>query len=229
MMKTQTPQGGRIINNGSISAHAPRPISIAYTATKHAITGLTKTAALDGRKYDIAVGQIDIGNAATEMTDAHGRRCAAGRRHDQARAAHGRWTASVADAVVTWPACRSTANVLYRDRDGDQDAVRRARLNPCSTSSPWARRWRMFVADEPGPLEERAALLQAHRRRRDQCRDRPGAAGLEGRLAKPARRRFDGALICSAAIGGEGVDCSRVMCDADERTGFLFKGRVDDG
>ena len=66
-MKAQSPQGGRIINNGSISAYAPRPNSIAYTATKHAVTGLTKTAALDGRKYTIAVGQIDIGNAATEM------------------------------------------------------------------------------------------------------------------------------------------------------------------
>ena len=67
VMKAQTPRGGRIINNGSISAHTPRPNSIAYTATKHAVMGLTKTAALDGRKYDIAVGQIDIGNAATEM------------------------------------------------------------------------------------------------------------------------------------------------------------------
>jgi NAD(P)-dependent dehydrogenase (short-subunit alcohol dehydrogenase family) len=67
MMKTQTPQGGRIINNGSISAHAPRPNSIAYTSTKHAITGLTKSVSLDGRKYDICCGQIDIGNAATEM------------------------------------------------------------------------------------------------------------------------------------------------------------------
>jgi NAD(P)-dependent dehydrogenase (short-subunit alcohol dehydrogenase family) len=67
LMKTQTPKGGRIINNGSISAHAPRPGSIAYTATKHAVTGLTKTAALDGRKFDIAVGQIDIGNAMTEL------------------------------------------------------------------------------------------------------------------------------------------------------------------
>ena len=66
-MKAQQPMGGRIINNGSISAHAPRPNSVAYTATKHAITGLTKTAALDGRKYDIAVGQVDIGNALTEM------------------------------------------------------------------------------------------------------------------------------------------------------------------
>lgn len=69
VMKAQTPRGGRIINNGSISATTPRPNSIAYTATKHAVTGLTKTASLDGRKYNIAVGQIDIGNAATSMTD----------------------------------------------------------------------------------------------------------------------------------------------------------------
>jgi len=67
VMKAQHPRGGRIINNGSISAHAPRPFSIAYTATKHAVAGLTKTASLDGRTHDIAVGQIDIGNAATEM------------------------------------------------------------------------------------------------------------------------------------------------------------------
>ena len=66
-MKSQTPRGGRIINNGSISATAPRPNSIAYTSTKHGVQGLTKSASLDGRKYDIAVGQIDIGNAATEM------------------------------------------------------------------------------------------------------------------------------------------------------------------
>jgi len=69
MMKAQKPCGGRIINNGSISAHAPRPNSAPYTATKHAITGLTKSTSLDGRKYDIACGQIDIGNAATEMTE----------------------------------------------------------------------------------------------------------------------------------------------------------------
>jgi len=68
LMKAQSPQGGRIINNGSISAHAPRPNSIAYTSTKHAVTGITKTAALDGRKYGIAVGQIDIGNVASDMT-----------------------------------------------------------------------------------------------------------------------------------------------------------------
>ena len=68
-MKAQDPRGGRIINNGSISAHAPRPGSAAYTATKHAITGLTKSLSLDGRPYGIACGQIDIGNAATDMTD----------------------------------------------------------------------------------------------------------------------------------------------------------------
>jgi NAD(P)-dependent dehydrogenase (short-subunit alcohol dehydrogenase family) len=69
IMKSQEPRGGRIINNGSISAHAPRPNSVPYTATKHAVTGLTKCVSLDCRKYDIACGQIDIGNAATEMTE----------------------------------------------------------------------------------------------------------------------------------------------------------------
>ena len=68
IMKTQSPRGGRIINNGSISAHVPRPNSAPYTATKHAITGLTRSTSLDGRAYDIACGQIDVGNAATEMT-----------------------------------------------------------------------------------------------------------------------------------------------------------------
>jgi NAD(P)-dependent dehydrogenase (short-subunit alcohol dehydrogenase family) len=68
LMKEQRPQGGRIVNNGSISAHAPRPNSAPYTATKHAITGLTKSTALDGRRYSIACGQIDIGNAATDLT-----------------------------------------------------------------------------------------------------------------------------------------------------------------
>ncbi|WP_329245769.1 SDR family oxidoreductase [Actinoallomurus sp. NBC_01490] len=81
LMKEQRPRGGRIINNGSISAHSPRPGSVAYTATKHAITGLTKSLSLDGRAYDIACGQIDIGNAATEMTAgiAEGARQADGR------------------------------------------------------------------------------------------------------------------------------------------------------
>jgi NADP-dependent 3-hydroxy acid dehydrogenase YdfG len=69
IMKSQEPRGGRIINNGSISAHSPRPNSAPYTASKHGVTGLTKVASLDGRKYDIACGQIDIGNASTELTD----------------------------------------------------------------------------------------------------------------------------------------------------------------
>ncbi|MEU0929551.1 SDR family oxidoreductase [Streptomyces malaysiensis] len=69
LMRDQDPRGGRIINNGSVSAHAPRPDSVAYTATKHAVTGLTKSLSLDGRRYDIACGQIDVGNAATEMTE----------------------------------------------------------------------------------------------------------------------------------------------------------------
>jgi len=69
IMKAQEPRGGRIINNGSISAHAPRPFTVAYTSTKHAVTGLTKSISLDCRQYDIACGQIDIGNAATEMTE----------------------------------------------------------------------------------------------------------------------------------------------------------------
>jgi NADP-dependent 3-hydroxy acid dehydrogenase YdfG len=68
-MKAQEPRGGRIINNGSISAHVPRPYSAPYTATKHAMTGLTRSISLDGREFDIACGQIDIGNAATEMTE----------------------------------------------------------------------------------------------------------------------------------------------------------------
>ena len=69
LLRAQAPQGGRIINNGSISAHAPRPLSVAYTTTKHAITGLTKSLSLDGRAFDIACGQIDIGNARTELLD----------------------------------------------------------------------------------------------------------------------------------------------------------------
>lgn len=73
IMKAQQPRGGRIINNGSISAHAPRPNSVAYTSTKHAMTGLTKSTSLDGRKYDIACGQIDIGNASTDMTERMGK------------------------------------------------------------------------------------------------------------------------------------------------------------
>ena len=75
MMRDQSPQGGRIINNGSISAHNPRPGSVAYTSTKHAVTGLTKSIALDGRQFDICASQVDVGNAATPMTARSTRMC----------------------------------------------------------------------------------------------------------------------------------------------------------
>ncbi len=126
LMKDQTPRGGRIINNGSISAHAPRPNSAPYTATKHAVTGLTKSTSLDGRKYDIACGQIDIGNAATEMAAqmANGVPQANGEiaieplmdvgHVGQRGRAHGR------------PAARRQRPV--HDDHGDEDALRRARL-----------------------------------------------------------------------------------------------------
>jgi NAD(P)-dependent dehydrogenase (short-subunit alcohol dehydrogenase family) len=110
-MRTQSPQGGRIINNGSISAHAPRPGSVAYTSTKHAITGLSKTLALDGRPFDIACGQIDIGNAVTEMTAA----MASGvRQADGSLQAEDRMDVShVAEAVFHMASLPLGANVLF--------------------------------------------------------------------------------------------------------------------
>ncbi|HEU5485935.1 MAG TPA: SDR family oxidoreductase [Microlunatus sp.] len=110
VMRRQEPQGGRIINNGSISAHVPRPLSVAYTATKHAITGLTKSTALDGRRYGIACGQIDIGNAATDMT----KDMAAGiLQADFSTAAEPRMdVADVARAVVYMASLPPEANVL---------------------------------------------------------------------------------------------------------------------
>jgi len=110
-MRTQSPQGGRIINNGSISAHAPRPGSVAYTSTKHAITGLTKTLALDGRPFEIACGQIDIGNAVTEMTAA----MASGvRQADGSLQAEDRMDVGhVADAVFHMASLPLGANVLF--------------------------------------------------------------------------------------------------------------------
>ena len=111
IMKAQSPRGGRIVNNGSISADAPRPNSAPYTATKHAVTGLTKSAALDGRGFDIAVGQIDIGNAATDMTQ----RMRAG-----IRQANGQIAVEpmmdvdhVADAVLYMAGLPLDANVLF--------------------------------------------------------------------------------------------------------------------
>jgi NAD(P)-dependent dehydrogenase (short-subunit alcohol dehydrogenase family) len=111
MMKAQDPPGGRIINNGSISAHVPRPASVAYTATKHAITGLTKSISLDGRAFGIACGQIDIGNAATEMTEAISR---GARQADGSVAAEPTFDARhVADAVVWMAALPLDANVQF--------------------------------------------------------------------------------------------------------------------
>ena len=111
IMKDQSPRGGRIINNGSISAHAPRPNSSPYTATKHAVTGLTKSTALDGRKYDLACGQIDIGNAETEM---------AARMADGVPQANGKIEVeplmdvnNVARAVVHMASLSLDANVLF--------------------------------------------------------------------------------------------------------------------
>ncbi len=111
LMKSQTPQGGRIINNGSISAHAPRPFTAPYTATKHAISGLTRSTALDGRRHNIACGQIDIGNAATEMTE----RMAAGViQADGSIKVEARMDVRhVADAVVHMASLPLDANVLF--------------------------------------------------------------------------------------------------------------------
>ena len=127
LMKSQSPRGGRIINNGSISAHAPRPFSSPYTATKHAITGLTKSTSLDGRAYDIACGQIDIGNAATEMTERMTEGRAAGRRLDRGRADDGRAARRRRGRPHGQPAARRQRAV--HDGHGDQDAVRRPRLS----------------------------------------------------------------------------------------------------
>lgn len=111
LMKSQQPRGGRIINNGSISSHAPRPNSAPYTATKHAITGLTKSISLDGRKHDIACGQIDIGNAATEMTE---RMSAGVAQADGTLAPEPRMDVKlVADAVLYMANLPLDANVLF--------------------------------------------------------------------------------------------------------------------
>jgi NAD(P)-dependent dehydrogenase (short-subunit alcohol dehydrogenase family) len=109
-MRAQDPQGGRIINNGSISAHAPRPGSLGYTVTKHAISGLTKVLALDGRPFDIACGQIDIGNAETELARSIG--LGARQADGSVRPEPMMDVAQVADAVVTMASMPPGANVL---------------------------------------------------------------------------------------------------------------------
>ncbi len=138
MMKAQDPQGGRIINNGSVSAHVPRRNSTPYVATKHALTGLTRSLSLDGRDYNIACGQIDIGNAATSRNEdtARGRLQATG--HGRSRAAHG--------CRARRPRRRLHGDIAARrqrpvhDRDGDKDAVYRPRLTANRRASSQPRR-----------------------------------------------------------------------------------------
>ena len=126
IMKSQTPMGGRIINNGSISAHAPRPNSAPYTATKHAVTGLTKATALDGRKYDIACCQLDIGNAATERTASRGgQRATQRRRSSRSREMTARQSGE-ASPLHGQPAALGERAV--HDHHGDQDALHREGL-----------------------------------------------------------------------------------------------------
>ncbi|WP_127996318.1 SDR family oxidoreductase [Piscinibacter defluvii] len=111
MMKAQSPQGGRIVNNGSISAYAPRPLSAPYTSTKHAITGLTRSTALDGRPYRIACGQLDIGNAATEMTERMTRGVL--QAHGETKVEPRMDVKHVADALVHMASLPLEANVLF--------------------------------------------------------------------------------------------------------------------
>ena len=111
VMKEQSPRGGRIINNGSISAHTPRPFAVGYTATKHAITGLTKAIALEGRAHDVACGQIDVGNASTDMTAAMERGV---QQADGSIAAEATMdVGNVADAVLSMAGLPLDANVLF--------------------------------------------------------------------------------------------------------------------
>ena len=138
-MKAQKPRGGRIINNGSISAHAPRPHSAPYTATKHAITGLTRSLSLDGRPYDIACGQIDIGNAATEWPrvwrKAFPRPTAESRRN-------GAWTSPRGRRRALHGESAAGGQCAIHDRDGHQDAIRRAGLRGEHQKDPTDDRWK---------------------------------------------------------------------------------------
>ena len=123
LMKDQQPQGGRIINNGSISAYSPRPHSAPYTATKHAITGLTKSTSLDGRRYNIACGQIDIGNAATDMTATFATGVLQANGQTAVGAASGRRARRAGGDLHGQPSARGECAV--HDGDGDEDAVHR--------------------------------------------------------------------------------------------------------
>ena len=131
MMTAQDPQGGRIINNGSVSAHVPRRNSIPYVSTKHALTGLTRSISLDGREYNIACGQIDIGNAATTRNEdtARGRLQASGRVEAEARID----VRDVAKGVLYMAELPPEADVLFMTGHGQQDALYRPRLTPAIT------------------------------------------------------------------------------------------------
>ena len=126
IMKDQKPMGGRIINNGSISAHVPRPNSVAYTSAKHAITGLTKSTSLDGRKYDIACGQIDVGNALTEMTQRMTR--GVPQANGDVIVEPTMDVQNVARSVVFMATVTPRGQRPVPDGDGDQDAVCRPRI-----------------------------------------------------------------------------------------------------
>ena len=156
VMRHQQPRGGRIINNGSVSAQAPRPRSLAYTATKHAITGLTKSTSLDGRAYDIACGQIDVGNAGHGDDRGDGAGRAAGRRERTARAPDGRRRRGRRRSLHG----RTAAHRERRDDDGDghRDAARRPWLSPRSRRSHPIRETR-----EPANLRTRepAVIMQS--------------------------------------------------------------------
>ena len=128
MMKAQEPMGGRIVNNGSISAHVPRPNSAPYTSTKHAVTGLTRSTSLDGRKYNIACGQIDVGNAATEMTQRMSQGVPQADSSVASEATMGGGERRSGGGLHGAPAARRQRSV--HDRDGHQDAIHRARLAP---------------------------------------------------------------------------------------------------
>ena len=153
LMKRQTPRGGRIINNGSISASVPRPLSAAYTATKHAITGLTRSTSLDGRAFDIACGQIDIGNAETEMTVPmrDGVLQPDGTRSPEPTMD----VAHVARAVLYMATLPLDANVQFMTVMATQDAVHRARLSRLGRKKKSPSRWRLRP---PPPQAFRLAL-----------------------------------------------------------------------
>ena len=157
-----SPKGGRIINNGSISAHVPRPGSIAYTATKHAITGLTKAASLDGRPYDIAVGQIDIGNAASE----HDRRMAKGvpQADGSIRPEPRMDLSAVTDTFMAMARLPLDGQRAVHDGDGDEDALRRPRLTPRETTMKLLRHGpkgheKPRLLDAQGQVRDLSALL----------------------------------------------------------------------